>query len=102
MPAWVGILTVMTSPSEDETSKVLQAVADLHQAAVAGDFVVAAERAAAVLCSGAGQRLLRAPSELQQLVARAIEVGYAVALHDVLSGSIDGDLAGGRPELFKA
>ncbi|MEH0429029.1 hypothetical protein QBB34_22380 [Streptomyces stelliscabiei] len=50
------------------------------------------------LCSGAGHRLLYAPTELQQLITEAIEIGYPTALQDVRDGDFDGAIRE-RPEL---
>ncbi|MFI1174161.1 hypothetical protein [Streptomyces melanogenes] len=41
------------------------------------------------------------PTELQQLITEAIEIGYATALKDVRDGDFDGDIREWRPDLFE-
>ncbi|WP_144300695.1 hypothetical protein [Stackebrandtia nassauensis] len=46
--------------------------------------------AAANLCSGMGEGLLYAPTELNELVKAAIETGYRAALTDIRNGKVEG------------
>ncbi|WP_434592038.1 hypothetical protein [Streptomyces sp. A5-4] len=89
----------MTSPSQEEIRNAAQAISDMHLATVPGTHARAAEHAAANLCSGAGHSLLYAPMKLQQLIAEAIEIGYATALKDVRDGAFDDDIREWRPDL---
>ena len=82
----------MTAPSQEEIKNVAQAISALHIATVQDPDVSRAGEAAANLCSGAGAALLYAPPELQQLIANAIEIGYAAALQAVRDGTLGGDL----------
>ncbi|WP_328328683.1 MULTISPECIES: hypothetical protein [unclassified Streptomyces] len=95
------ILAVMTSTSQEEIGTAAQAITDLHIATVPDEHARAAGHAAANLCSGAGADLLYAPPRLQQLIAEAIEVGYATALRDVHNGNFDEDIQEWRPVLFE-
>ncbi|PGH48130.1 hypothetical protein [Streptomyces sp. Ru87] len=91
----------MTSSSQEEIRNTAQAVTDLHIATVPGEHARPAGHAAANLCSEAGPALLAAPTQLQNLIAEAIEIGYAAALRDVRDGDFDGDLQEWRPGLFQ-
>ncbi|MFF9320235.1 hypothetical protein ACF1D3_12930, partial [Streptomyces sp. NPDC014728] len=78
-----------------------QAIWDMHVANVPSQHAGAAQHAAASLFSGAGHQLLYVPTELQQLITQAIEVGYATALHDVRDGGFEGEIPEWRPSLFE-
>ncbi|OKJ31446.1 hypothetical protein [Streptomyces sp. CB01580] len=58
----------------------------MHAANIPSEHADAAQHAAANLFSGAGHQLLYVPTELQQLITQALEVGYVTALHDVRDG----------------
>ncbi|MBB5939460.1 hypothetical protein [Streptomyces zagrosensis] len=45
--------------------------------------------------------LLYAPAALQQMIAEAIEVGYATALREVQNGDFDDKLREWHPTLFE-
>ncbi|MHC0429487.1 hypothetical protein ACX6XY_04750 [Streptomyces sp. O3] len=91
----------MTSSPQEEIKSAAQAISDMHVAAVPDEHARAAGRAAANLCSGAGHRLSYAPTELQQLITHAIEIGYATALQDVRDGDFGGDVREWRSSLFE-
>ncbi|MFF0107378.1 hypothetical protein [Streptomyces hirsutus] len=91
----------MTSHPLDEIECAAQVITDLHIATVPGDHAQAASHAAANLCSGSGSGLLVAPTQLQKLIAEAIEIGYSTALRDVREGNFDGNLQEWRPDLFQ-
>ncbi|MEU3755100.1 hypothetical protein AB0H17_20375 [Streptomyces olivoreticuli] len=88
----------MTSSLREEIGNAARTVSNLHMATVPGEHARAADHAAANLCSGAG--LSVAPTELQQLITEAIQIGYAAALKDVRDGDFDGDIEEWRPDLF--
>jgi hypothetical protein len=89
----------MTSSPQEEIKNAAQAISDMHVATVPSEHAHAAGHAAAKLCSGAGHRLLYSPTELQQLIAEAIEIGYATALQDVRDGDFDEAIREWRPSL---
>ncbi len=97
----VRILAAMTSSPQEAITNAAQAISDMHIATVPGEHAHAAGHAAANLCSGAGHRLLYLPTELQQLVTEAIEIGYVTALKDVRDGDFDGDIRQWRPHLLE-
>lgn len=73
----------------------------MHSATLTGEHAHAATHAAASLCSEAGHVLLYAPAALQQMIAEAIEVGYATALRDVRDGAFNDKLREWHPALFE-
>ncbi|MDI3390677.1 hypothetical protein QIS99_31450 [Streptomyces sp. B-S-A8] len=95
------ILAAMTPSPQEEIKNAAHAISNMHVATVPGDHARAAGHAAANLCSGAGYRLLYIPTELQQLITQAIEIGYATALQDVRDGDFDGVIREWRPGLFE-
>lgn len=89
----------MTSSPQEEIKNAAQAISDMHVATVPSEHAHAVGHAAAKLCSDAGHRLLYAPTELQQLITEAIEIGYATALQDVRDGDFDEAIREWRPSL---
>lgn len=77
----------MTSPSQAEIENTAQVISNSHITAVPGEHARAAGDAAASLCSGAALRV--APTDLEQLIAEAMQIGYAAALWDVRDGDFD-------------
>lgn len=98
--AFLRILAAMTSSPQEAIKNAAQAIWDMHVANIPSEHASAAQHAAANLFSGAGHQLLYVPTELQQLITQAIEIGYATALHDVRAGGFDGEIPEWRPSLF--
>jgi len=84
----------MSTPSPEEIENVAQAISALHAETVRDPDARRVGEAAANLCSGAGAELLYAPPEVQQLIANAIEIGYAAALQDLRDGALSEELQG--------
>lgn len=87
----------MTGASEDDIRSWTDAVAALHTNAVHDQDARAAAEAAANLWSGFGFR--DAPPEVLEMLLRAVEAGYATALHDLRDGRLDDAVRAWRPDL---
>jgi hypothetical protein len=91
----------MTSSPQEEINNAAQTISDMYAATVPGEHAQAAGHAAANFCSEAGHQLLHLPTELQQLINEAIEIGYTAALQGVHNGNFDEKIQGWRPHLFE-
>jgi hypothetical protein len=82
----------------DEIEDWARAIAGLHEVLVrdAAD-ARAAGRAAGMLWSGLAYQ--GAPVAVQHMLVQAIEAGYAAALGDIRSGSLDDEIRTWRPGL---
>lgn len=87
----------MANTPQEQLDGFVRAINDLHMATVRGEDAQAASHAAANLHSGSGY--LDAPMEMLEAFTRAIEIGYAAALHDVQDGHFDQEIRSGRPDM---